>query len=223
MAVTQVVKRLAQVTATNAEVDVYTVPASTKTHLRDMFVCNFSNTSRYYTVNLKASGDSAALKNTIISQRPLAAYGTDQWRFNTFMDVGDKISLSAEISSVIAFQVSGVENTGTFVATTPRRLAQALATMSYVTYYTGVGSHAILKDLLICNNTASAATFYLDIVKASGGVLGINTQVIANYSIAARATTQFRMSTVIDLNDLVRVKSDTTNALSFTLSGLEVA
>ena len=222
MAVTQVVKRLAQVTATNAEVDVYTVPASTKTHLRDMFVCNFSNTSRYYTVNLKASGDSAALKNTIISQRPLAAYGTDQWRFNTFMDVGDKISLSAEISSVIAFQVSGVENTGTFVATTPKRLAQALATTSYVTYYTGVGSHAILKDLLICNNTASAATFYLDIVK-SGGSLGTNTQVIANYSIAARATTQFRMSTVIDLNDTVRVKSDTTTALSFTLSGLEVA
>lgn len=222
MAVTQVVKRLAQVTATNAEVDVYTVPASTKTHLRDMFVCNFSNTSRYYTVNLKASGDSAALKNTIISQRPLAGYATDQWRFNTFMDVGDKISLSAEVGSVIAFQVSGVENTGTFVATTPKRLAQALATTSYVTYYTGVGSHAILKDLLICNNTGSAATFYLDIVK-SGGSLGTNTQVIANYSIAARATTQFRMSTVIDLNDTVRVKSDTVSALSFTLSGLEVA
>ena len=54
-------------------------------------------------------------------------------------------------------------------------------------------------------------------------MLGTNTQVIANYSIAARATTQFRMSTVIDLNDIVRVKSDTTNALSFTLSGLEVA
>ena len=222
MAVTQVVKRLAQVTATNAEVDVYTVGAGTKTHLRDMFVCNFSNTSRYYTVNLKASGDSAALKNTIISQRPLAAYGTDQWRFNTFMDVGDKISLSAEISSVIAFQVSGVENTGTFVATTPKRLAQALATTSYVTYYTGVGSHAILKDLLICNNTGSAATFYLDIVK-SGGSLGTNTEVINNYSIAARATIQFRMSTVIDLNDTVRVKSDTISALSFTLSGLEVA
>lgn len=221
MAVTQTIKRLSQQVLTGSSATLYTVPASTVTNLRDIFVTNITAGAVTYTLYLVASGDSPAIKNTIISARSLAANSTEQWRVNSMLATGDTIRGYAASPSSIVVQASGIESVGTFLKTTPKRLVQAeLGNASTTLYTVPASTSTIVKDMWLCNASGSSRTVTVDLVK-SGGSVGDASKVYAANTLAANTTLGVRCSLVMETGDTLRAHADSTGAIGFNVSGVE--
>lgn len=101
------------------------------------------------------------------------------------------------------------------MAVTAKRLYKGTAGTSATTAYTVPASTTtIVKNIVLTNKTASAAT-------ATITIAGI--EVINNYSVAANDTVVIDLSLVMSATETITVLAGTASAINVYISGVEVA
>jgi len=106
---------------------------------------------------------------------------------------------------------------------TPKRLAQTQPGTSHATAYTVPGAtSAIIKEIVVCNTTASAVNLDISLV-ASGGTAGVTNNVVSTAPIGAYSTVIYSLAQVLATGGFVSLKASTASALTVTVSGVEFA
>lgn len=102
------VKQLLAPTALSATTTtaLYTVPASTKTIVKEILLCNTDTVARTVTMFF---GSGTAADNTILSAITLQAGETRFVTLSSVLIAADKISGGASSASVVSCTISGVE------------------------------------------------------------------------------------------------------------------
>lgn len=106
---TTTMKQLGQAAAGITVSTVYTVPATSISIIKEMILCNTSATNASVTVYFVASGDTPAVKNTILSSSPLLAGETQIISFSTFLNAGMSVQIQCDVADVVGVTMSGVE------------------------------------------------------------------------------------------------------------------
>lgn len=105
---------------------------------------------------------------------------------------------------------------------TPKRLSQGQLTTSYATQYTVPAStSAIIKEIVVCNTTASPVVLDLSLV-ASGGTAGVTNNILSQVTIGANNTAAFTFAQVLATGGFISAKASTGAALTVTISGVEI-
>ena len=106
---TTTVKQLGQsAMSATANTTLYTTPASTKTIVKEILLCNTDSVAR--TVTIKAGASPAtAVSATILSALSLAAGETKFISLSTVLETGHLITGSASTGAVVSCTISGVE------------------------------------------------------------------------------------------------------------------
>lgn len=104
---------------------------------------------------------------------------------------------------------------------TPVEFAQSnVASTSETTIYTVPGAtSAIVKQILLANVTATAATFSVSIVP-SGGTAGDGNRIMKDLSLPANSITMLDLMKVMDTGDFISTKQGTASAITCTASGV---
>lgn len=87
----------------------YTVPASTKTIVKQVILCNATANAVTATVHCVPSGSSAAASNLILNAVALAANETIMLSMSLVMTTGDTIAAGCSTNSAVTMTVNGVE------------------------------------------------------------------------------------------------------------------
>jgi hypothetical protein len=106
---------------------------------------------------------------------------------------------------------------------TPKRLGSItqLGT-SNSTIYTATGVKAVIKEILIANTTATAATVTVNLVPAAGTASQSN-EILCSLTLSGYSTLTFKCSQVLEIGDFLVAKAGTASALNIIVSGVEVA
>lgn len=100
--------KLAQAAVTASAVTVYTVPASTRTMVKDIDICNTTAGALTVNVFLVPSGGSAGTGNALLYGASVTANTTLQWTGVQVMNAGDTIQVQASGLGLTA-NISGGE------------------------------------------------------------------------------------------------------------------
>lgn len=95
------------------------------------------------------------------------------------------------------------------------------ATNAYTTANT-VGNYSIVKNINLCNTTASNAVCSIHIL-VGAATAAANNKVVSNISVLANNVVYYNTSIVIPANSKIYVDQVTANAVTFTISGVEYA
>lgn len=102
------------------------------------------------------------------------------------------------------------------------RLSQNQITTSFVTQYTAPAStKTIVKEIVVCNTTASVVTLDVALVPNAGSA-GVTNQIIAGHNIPANTTVTYTYSQVLATGAFISAKAGTGSALTVTISGVEI-
>jgi hypothetical protein len=88
----------------------YTVPANTRTFVKNIDICNTTLVSKSITGYLVPIGDSPTADNTLIPGITVPANGMFQWAGVQLLNAGDTIQLMADVVGCTA-NISGAEAT----------------------------------------------------------------------------------------------------------------
>jgi hypothetical protein len=75
----------------------YTVPANTRTFVKDIDICNTTAVDKLIRVYLVPSGDSAGTDNALFYDLTIPGNGTLQWTGSQILEVGDIIQAEADV------------------------------------------------------------------------------------------------------------------------------
>ena len=100
--------QLAQSALTTSYVTIYTVPASTRTYLKDMDICNTTSGALNVFVSVVPNGGTSGTSNAIFYTTPVPAYSTVQWSGTQVMLPGVTIQAKGS-GSGLTITVSGGE------------------------------------------------------------------------------------------------------------------
>jgi len=108
------------------------------------------------------------------------------------------------------------------LAVTPKRLysGQPSTTLSQI-YTVPVGKTTIVKNIILCNTTATDAK--IDIYFVSGGSTLPKDKVISQYTVAANDTVVVDLSAVLESASNISAAQNTANAITVYISGVEVS
>lgn len=213
--------RLYQGTLGTSTVTLYTVPVSTVTMVRNLWLANSNGSSRTYTVYIVKSGQSPATGNKIFAESALAGNDRVGWPMYHPLEAGDTIRAKASSASSIGITVSGIAITGDFGDIRPMRLVQGTCTTSPITQYTvPTGKRAIIKNVYFCNTDSSDRTVRFDTVKA-GQSNSSSSQLYNALSIAANTSVYKRLAIVMAAGDTIRISASVKNVLNVYVSGIE--
>lgn len=105
---------------------------------------------------------------------------------------------------------------------TPKKFYTGQPGTSAGTLYTAPASTtAIIKNILICNTTGSAATVTLNFV-ASGGSAAASNQIMSSLEVAGNNTVAFDLSGVLSTGDFISALQGTSSAITLHITGVEV-
>ena len=102
--------KLGQAAITGSLATLYTVPALTRTILKDFDICNTSGGALTVDVHLVPSGGSATTDNALLYGYSINANATLQWTGSQVMNTGDFIRVKAS-GLGCSITASGVEGT----------------------------------------------------------------------------------------------------------------
>lgn len=106
---------------------------------------------------------------------------------------------------------------------TPKRLGSITQlSTSNSTIYTATGVKAVIKEILIANTTATAATVTVNLVPAAGTASQSN-EILCSLTLSGYSTLTFKCSQVLEIGDFLVAKAGTASALNIIVSGVEVA
>ena len=95
------------------------------------------------------------------------------------------------------------------------------ATNAYTTANV-VGNYSIIKNINLCNATASNAVCIIHVL-VGAATAAANNKVISNVSVLANNVVYYNTSIVVPANSKIYVDQVTANAITFTISGVEYA
>lgn len=105
---------------------------------------------------------------------------------------------------------------------TPKKLYTGQPGTSATTLYTAPASTTtIVKNIIVCNTTSSAATLTLSLV-ASGGSAGATNRIMSSLNILPNDTVLFELSGVLSTGDFISALQGTSGSLTLHISGVEV-
>lgn len=108
------------------------------------------------------------------------------------------------------------------MAYTPKKMAISnVASTTETTVYTAPAGGAIVKQIIVANVTATAATISISIVP-SGGTAGVTNRVMEQVSLAGNTTSTLDMTAVMANGDFISIKQGTTSAITTHISGVEI-
>lgn len=110
------------------------------------------------------------------------------------------------------------------MAFTEKKLGQAqISDASPTTLYTvGSGKKGIVKDIIITNTTATAATVSIWLVP-SGGSPDDTNAIMKNWNVPANDMAHFSMWQVLETEgDTIQAQAGTTTSITITISGAEI-
>lgn len=108
------------------------------------------------------------------------------------------------------------------MATTPMKLWQGQPSTAAATEYTVPASTtAIIKNIVLCNTTATAATVTLYMV-TSGGTPGVANAIVYSYNVNPNDTIVIDGSFVMGAGDFLAAVQATASAITVTVSGVQV-
>ena len=105
------------------------------------------------------------------------------------------------------------------MADTLKRLVgpQNLNTTGGTVYTTPANTQAVLRDIIVCNESNATATFTLSI-----GTDGAGKRLFKSSSIAANTTFQQTGSVTLEAAEIIQAAASANSAIVLTISGLEV-
>lgn len=105
---------------------------------------------------------------------------------------------------------------------TPKKLYTGQPGTSATTLYTAPASTTtIVKNIIVCNTTSSAATLTLSLV-ASGGSAGATNRIMSALEVTGNNTVAFDLSGVLATGDFISALQGTSSALTLHITGVEV-
>jgi hypothetical protein len=102
-------KVLARRFGTTSSVDVYTVPAATKTLITNIVVSNQDSTAR--TFNIVLYNNSEAVNVPLATQTTVPARDSVIIDAKTLIEAGDIVRILSSVNSQVAFHITGLEIT----------------------------------------------------------------------------------------------------------------
>ena len=97
-----------------------------------------------------------------------------------------------------------------FQGVTPSKLAQNVMTTDYIAIYTvPANTRTYVKDICICNTTASGIDISISLVP-SEGIPGTSNALYYEFTVDANETMQWKGSQIIYENDTIQVKASAT-------------
>ena len=97
-----------------------------------------------------------------------------------------------------------------FQGVTPSKLAQDVLTTNYIAIYTvPANTRTYVKDICICNTTATGINISISLVP-SEGIPGTSNALYYNFTVEANDTMQWKGSQIMYENDTIQVKASTT-------------
>lgn len=109
------------------------------------------------------------------------------------------------------------------MAYTPKKLYTGQPGTSAGTLYTAPASTTtIIKNIIICNTTASDATLTLNLV-ASGGSAAESNRIMSTLNVRANDTVAMDLSGILATGDFISGSQGTSSALTLHITGVEVA
>ena len=85
-----------------------------------------------------------------------------------------------------------------------------------------VGNYSIIKNINLCNTTASNAVCSIHLL-VDGAVVASSNKLVSNVNVLANNVVFYNTSIVVPANSSIHVTQVTANAVSFTISGVEYA
>lgn len=85
----------------------YTVPASKRTYVKDLDICNTTGSTVNVFVHLVPSGSSATTGNALLYNAELPAYSTLQWSGCQILNAGDDIEVKASAAGCTIHATGG--------------------------------------------------------------------------------------------------------------------
>lgn len=102
--------KLAQAALTTSPVSVYTVPANTRTMVKNFDLCNTNAALTTFSIYLVPSGGSPATSNALFYSQNLTGYQSLQWSGVEILNQGDQIYVQASATGMTIY-ISGGECT----------------------------------------------------------------------------------------------------------------
>ena len=85
-----------------------------------------------------------------------------------------------------------------------------------------VGNYSIIKNINLCNTTASNAVCSIHLL-ANGASVSNQNKIVSNVNVLANNVVFYNTSIVVPANSSIHVTQVTANAVTFTISGVEYA
>ena len=101
--------KLGQTVMTTSATTLYTVPASTRTFVKDIDIVNTDGTGVTFDIYLVPSAGTASTANALFYQQPITGKQNIQWNGTQILNAGDTIQVKASAASSITITVSGGE------------------------------------------------------------------------------------------------------------------
>lgn len=101
--------QLGQAVATTSAATLYTVPASTRTYVKNIDIVNTSASSATVDVYLVASAGTAGVSNALFYQQTVAPKTNIQWQGTQVLSAGATIQIKASATTTFTITISGGE------------------------------------------------------------------------------------------------------------------
>jgi hypothetical protein len=88
-------------------------------------------------------------------------------------------------------------------------------------YTVASGRSAIVSSIVVCNVTATAATYRI-FQRIAGAAAGVGNAIAYDATVAANSTTSVEVKITLGATDVITVQSGTGSALTFTANGSEI-
>jgi hypothetical protein len=99
------------------------------------------------------------------------------------------------------------------------KIGQAAMTTSYLSIYNvPVNTRTYVKDITICNTTASSINIYVSLVPA-GATVGTDNAIFYNTPLPAYTTVQWTGSQILNVSDTIQVKASATGCTATVTGG----
>jgi hypothetical protein len=85
-----------------------------------------------------------------------------------------------------------------------------------------VGNYSIIKNINLCNTTASNATCSIHLL-VDAATVGNSNKIVSNVNVLANDVVFYNTSIVIPANSKIHITQVTANAITFAISGIEYA
>jgi hypothetical protein len=101
--------KLGQTVMTTGATTLYTVPASTRTFVKDIDIVNTDGSGITFDIYLVPSAGTASASNALFYQQPISAKQNIQWNGTQILNAGDTIQVKASAGTSVTIIASGGE------------------------------------------------------------------------------------------------------------------